>query len=334
MRHDDGGQVASGMSRRARYRAAAALVALGIGASAFTLIRGGADTRRPSAPRERDAVPANVARIAYSSGGDLWVVEPGGRGRQRITETPDWVEFDPSLSPDGRQIAYRRELRAEGPSTGGSEVWAVDIATGRERRISPEQGGESPAWSPDGERIALSNRTGIALVGPEGGEPTPLNVAGSCPTWSPDGTRIAYCGAGPSGGTSLEIVSDDGSGKVVVLSDEYENFIGAWSPNGTRLTFSSNRRGDLDVYTIRTDGTGLRRVVGGPGAQAVNAWLRDGRLIFADSPSDEETSDWKSIRPDGTDLKRLTFLDGAADPLDWRASPSGLAGSPAISTRP
>jgi Tol biopolymer transport system component len=120
-------------------------------------------------------------------------------------------------------------------------------------------------------------------------------------------------------------VNSDESSDVVVLSDRYENFVGGWSPDGRRLAFSSNRRGDLDVYTIGTDGKGIRRVVGGPGAQAVNAWLPDGRLVFADSPPDEQTSDWMTVHPDGSNLRRLTFLAGAADPIDWRAAPTAEA---------
>jgi Tol biopolymer transport system component len=158
-------------------------------------------------------------------------------------------------------------------------------------------------------------------------------VSGGHPRVTVEITRViraervdfAAGGLGPSGGTSLAIVNSDESSDVVVLSDRYENFVGGWSPDGRRLAFSSNRRGDLDVYTIGTDGKGIRRVVGGPGAQAVNAWLPDGRLVFADSPPDEQTSDWKTVHPDGSNLRRLTFLAGAADPIDWRAAPTAEA---------
>jgi hypothetical protein len=118
-------------------------------------------------------------------------------------------------------------------------------------------------------------------------------------------------------------VGADGAKAVTVLNDGYENFIGAWSPNGKRLAFSSDRGGDLDVYTIGSDGRDLRRLVGGRGAQAVNAWLPDGGILFADSPPDEETTDWKTVRPDGSGIERLAFLDGAADPLDWRPAARG-----------
>jgi Tol biopolymer transport system component len=256
-----------------------------------------------------------VGRIAFSLERDLWIMEPGGANRMRVSRTPRWIEFDPSLSPDGTRIAYRR-VPAEGQGPAGSRVFVVDLATRRQWEVSGSAGGEAPAWSPDGRTIAFSSSEGIGLVEPEGGGVTSLGVVGSCPTWSPDGKWIAYCGSGPSGGTSLEVVKADGSEHTSLIRDRNENFIGGWSPDGRHLAFSSDRGGDLDVYVIGFDGKRLRRIVAGPGAQAVNAWLPDGRIVFADSQPNAQTV-WRATRQDRRTIDELHFLAGAGDPLDW-----------------
>lgn len=300
--------------RRSRRLTAAAVGLLPVTAAVLVLVH---DRDGPRAPF---ALRLGPDRVVYSAGQDLWIVAPGGRGRTQITATTGWVEFDPALSPDGRYVAYRRERRATGPSSGTSAIFVMSLVDGSQWKVSPAEGGESPAWSPDGRRIAFSNRAGLAIVAAEGGKVRPLNVVGSCPIWSPEGDRIAYCGAAPSGGSSLEIVNADGTGNRVLISDSHDNFVGAWAPDGNRLAFTSDRRGDLDAWTIDVDGARLRLVAGGPGSQAVNVWLPDGRLVVADSPPGADTTRWITVRPDGTGRKRLAFLDGASDPLDWRTA--------------
>jgi tetratricopeptide (TPR) repeat protein len=84
----------------------------------------------------------------------LWVMEPNGLNQVRLTAEPS--DTAPDWRPDGAEIAFISSR------AGNWELYAVDVATGKERRLTNHPGADvAPTWSPDGKRIAfLSNRDG------------------------------------------------------------------------------------------------------------------------------------------------------------------------------
>jgi tetratricopeptide (TPR) repeat protein len=98
------------------------------------------------------------SRIAYQGcdeRGDncaLWVMQPGGFNRAKLTTDPS--DTAPAWSPDGTRIAFA-SARA-----GNWELYWIDIATGEEQRLTSDSAVDlAPVWSPDGKQIAfLSNR--------------------------------------------------------------------------------------------------------------------------------------------------------------------------------
>jgi hypothetical protein len=68
---------------------------------------------------------------------------------------------------------------------------------------------------------------------------------------------------------------------------------------------------------INSDGSGVQRVTHWPGADGPSAWLPSGEIVFSHFRNDEPLPRWYLIRPDGTGLRLLPWLNGAGDPLDW-----------------
>jgi Tol biopolymer transport system component len=164
------------------------------------------------------------------------------------------------------------------------------------------------------------------------------------PSWSPDGELIAATEPGPveSGGERLVILRADGSElrRLPRLTSVAKRGGGrrqtehdpAWSPDGSRLVFTGltgfddldDKRSNLDIYVVNADGTGLRRLTRARAADGSPAWSAGpggGRIAFTRNQAGRE--DVYTMRPDGTDLERVTFRSGF-DP-SWSPDGSKLA---------
>ena len=147
-------------------------------------------------------------RIAYvvnggpsNNGGDLYalrlVPEGDSAERVRLTRTPNLLESDPVVSPDGHRIAF------VGYSTvsGRQQVYVMRAEprspTNRPVRLTsgPRQG-HSPDWSPDGQQIAFDRRGEIFIMDADGANKTRITrdpaSGGGNPAFSPDGKQIAF----------------------------------------------------------------------------------------------------------------------------------------------
>ena len=118
---------------------------------------------------------------------------------------------DVQLAPAGHAVAYSVR-KSDRPGRPYSEVWVMDVSTGRRVRLGgPEGYASNPRWSPDGREIAYFGRTeeqrGLVVSRADGSNATflapvlgtnhPLPSAGEQIAWSPDGNKIAYVSSMP-----------------------------------------------------------------------------------------------------------------------------------------
>ncbi|MDX6513838.1 MAG: TolB protein [Gaiellaceae bacterium] len=208
-----------------------------------------------------------IAFLGQDAGKDfVGRVGPGGR-----TVKLALPGGEVAWSPDGRRIAYT----VDDPVTPGKRLFVAQADGSGARLLVPDAGmdGAQPAWSPDGTRIAYvaganyENRRKIHVIRADGGGDVEVTHEGSewTPSWSPDGTRIVYAeGLFAAHHYHLEIVAlDNGKPRELTSRAAWDDNLPAWSPDGRLIAFTSARSGNQELWVVRPDGTGLRRVTFG-----------------------------------------------------------------------
>lgn len=201
------------------------------------------------------------------------------------------IEAAPSLSPDGRRIAYER----------AGDVYVRELGGGSAINLtpdSPDYDGE-PAFSPDGRSIAFSSRRdggelngGIWIVDVTGGPARRLTNAGFSPAWSPDGRELLYATEfvrGSSRPTNRVRISGlrrvDVARGVTRPIGSFDVAQPQWSPNGHRIVFwrgfvPDQFPGRFNVWTMRPDGTDLVAVTDDEILVWNPVWSPDGRFVY------------------------------------------------------
>lgn len=84
-------------------------------------------------------------------------------------------------------------------------------------------------------------------------------------------------------------MNSDGTNVTNVTNDPGFDWGAAWSPDGSRLAFRSNRPGNVDVFIMSIDGTGVTNLTNSPQWDGTPLFSPDGRKIAFDSERDGDS---------------------------------------------
>lgn len=217
-------------------------------------------------PFVADAAGARVAvGISDCTGcvGPVIVLDvPSGRlvgevGGKKLNNT------EPSLSPDGTQVAFVRFAKSGLPKG----IWTTAADGSHLQQLEPSGG--NPLWSPVGNRIAYVAPSGsLRLVARKGGASTTLLRSGpgtvSVFGWSPDGGRIAFSDA--SGTLAVVNIATRKVRKLLKLHLPYSSSSVAWSQNSRQLLVAWRPPAGSDcprgLWRVPVDGAKPRLVHG------------------------------------------------------------------------
>jgi hypothetical protein len=192
---------------------------------------------------------------------DLFAMNTSGGELVQLTTTPT-LDRSPEWSPDGAQVAFSRE------SINGADLVTISAdcmsqpgaCEGRVQTITTGRYDLSPAWSPDGARVAFAAAdfpglpSAIGIQPLSGGDLSLLEGTGAAdldPAWSPDGQWIAFV-SNRFGDYDIWVMKADGSSPAQVTRSEAGDVQPVWSPDGRYLLFASDRGedGDFELYLI------------------------------------------------------------------------------------
>lgn len=189
---------------------------------------------------------------------------------------------------------------------------------------------EKPSWSKDGTRIAWSSGTDgsdyeIFVMNADGTDQTRITDDAALnfgPAWSPDGTRIAYHSNADGNDFEIFVMNADGSNQRQITS----NAVGTdrsptWSPDGTELIYYSDESGGRELMRVNLNTLAFTRLTDNAFYDGQPDWSLLGNGVLFGSTQFDTDFEILLMRPDGSDVVRLTEVAGIDDDPVW--SPDG-----------
>ena len=263
---------------------------------------------------------------------NVWRQEPGKTAVQ-VTKFTDGRVLWPSISTDGRRVAFERDFG----------IWLLDTATGRASEVAISRRGapvgpavehlalssqfQELALSPDGKKVALVVRGEVfAASAKDGGDATrvtstPANESGI--VWAPDARRLVYV-SDRDGASHLFMFDFRTMSETALTRDALDDALPTFSPDGKLLAFERGQHElrvlDLDAKTERVVASGYLSDRLGAGHEI--AWSPDGKWIaYLAMGAKGFTSVW-IVPAGGGEARQVSWLaNSAIGGVSW--SPDG-----------
>ena len=229
------------------------------------------------------------------------------------------------------------------------EIYVMDADGGNQRNLSNTPGDDrQPSWSPDGKRIAfMSDRDGhvnihdfpnyeIYVTDADGGNPRNLTNDlhdDRSPSWSPDGKRIVFSSTRDMDrreaphNIEIYVMDADGGNQQRLTNNLTEDEYPSWSPDGKRIAFMADRKGDVvnwDIYVMEADGGNQLNLTENRVYDSSPSWSPDGKRIAFFSFRDENTEIYV-MDADGGNQQNLTNHPDSDSSPAWLNSPFSVS---------
>ena len=287
-------------------------------------------------------IPGCAERIVFASNRDgatyrIFSIDPDGKNISRLTSAPQAAPVATELTGDDYPAwsGLPSTIRIPGPCCvpgiafhslrdgPTEEIYVMRSDGSRQTRLTINTARDmNPAPSPDGTRIAFqSNRDGrfqIYVMNIDGSGQTRLLTSGADdtePAWSNDGSKIGFVSTrddpnpqtcGQNCIKNIYVMTANGSG-VTRLTNVTKgvNTAIAWSIDGKRIAFQSNRDGNDEIYAMNADGSNVARLTNNAALDGHPTWAPDSTQIAFESNRDGNYQIYL-MNADGSNVKRLT----------------------------
>lgn len=230
-------------------------------------------------------------------------------------------------SPGGKIICQTDQY-------GNFEIIAVDIASGDIQRLTNNTANDvSPAYNPANGQIGfVSDRTDawyLYAMDPSGSNV--IMIAGDdsiyieYPYWSNDGLFITASVVENCREDNctydIHIMNADGTNRRNLTETPASEWVPAWSLDGQRIAFASDRDGDSEIYIMDRDGSNVVQLTMNTGHDGRPRWSPDGTTLAFES--DRDGGDWDVFLMDidGSNVRAVTSNTTQEYGVSW--SPDG-----------
>jgi Tol biopolymer transport system component len=234
---------------------------------------------------------------------DIYIMNADGSSIKRLIHR-DESDETPVWSPDGSQILFSSYVTDE-----NNELFIMNVDGTGVTQLTDNPGRDGhQSFSPDGSKIIFnsqrddggSEETSNYEIYQMNRDGTNVRRLTDFPGWdtypslSPDGTKILWRRVLPTGGSSpsrrnseIFVMNRDGSSPSNLTNDPAFDGYPAWSPDGSKIVFASNRAGktsgNFHIYIMNADGTDVVKVLENDATveDARPQWSPDGsRIVF------------------------------------------------------
>ncbi len=212
-----------------------------------------------------------TSRTTTTGQKEIFLLDWDGKNETRISQHKS-IAFSPAWSPDGKKIAYSAFIYHTRDKVRNADLLLYNMDTGSRKLLSYKRGTNSSAsFFPTMDKIIfrLSRNSKSHLY--------TFNLTNSTmqpfartkwssmtvePAISPDGKQVLFS-SDRGGKPKIYIMNSNGTNLRALTHAGRYSSMPAWSPNGNLITFASsdeNKNGTFDIYTIKPNGTHLKRL--------------------------------------------------------------------------
>jgi Tol biopolymer transport system component/DNA-binding winged helix-turn-helix (wHTH) protein len=280
---------------------------------------------------------AVVARKYRGGPNTIFLLSVDDGEMQPLTSPPDrsWGDGSPSISPDGRRLAFTRSLvKYPGPA----HLYVLPLSArkapaGKPQQVTPKETDLALlglAWTSDGRRLVFPAARGLWTVTLDGRVPTPLALPAynpSYPAISAKGNQLVFVDS--SEDTDIWRVNGPAfthnksarapSAPTRLISSTRMDTNPQYSPDGSRIAFTSSRSGAVEIWVCDSDGSNPVQLTDQKDLKAEGGtprWSPDGHYLAFDSTK-SGSADIYVVSAQGGPVRHITSESSDEDMPSW-----------------